>query len=171
VHAWSDPDTVRWSDRIVASYHARTGEDLLGGDGRPDDRAGPAMSRRLYELPAVVLCHDGAADPVFVYANAAACALWRMPREDLVGMHSRLSAGPDQRGSRSAMLDQARGDGLLRGYHGIRQARDGSRFEIRDAVVWTVDDEAGRPVGQAATFTESVPLPQQDRPTGPPGEE
>ena len=102
-------------------------------------------------LDAVVLSHDGGRSPVFVYANQAASDLWRMPIEDLVGMRSELSAPPEQRSARSTMLSDAAETGVLTGYCGERVARDGTRFMIEDATLWTVDDYASGP-GQAVVF-------------------
>jgi len=106
----------------------------------------------LLTLDAVVLSHDGGDDPVFVYANEAAAALWRMPIDELVGMPSRLSAPPEWRDERASMLADARTSGVLRGYSGERVAGDGSRFVIEDATLWTVDGYPDRP-GQAVVFT------------------
>ncbi len=106
----------------------------------------------LRTLDAVVLSHDGGDDPVFVYANEAAAALWRMPIHELVGMPSRLSAPPEWRDARAAMLADAMSSGVLRGYSGERVARDGMRFVIEDATLWTVDGYPDRP-GQAVVFT------------------
>ena len=154
---WDDDATVQWSRLIVDSYHRRTTECLITATG--DDRVD---AEALFTASRVVLCHDGASDPRFVYANAAACTLWGIPHDELVGMPSRLSAGPDARAERASMLQQADAAGVLRGYRGLRRARDGRLFEIRDAVVWTVDVE-GRPVGQAATFVDWQPV---DDPAG-----
>jgi len=105
------------------------------------------------DLEAVVLSHDGGSDPHFVYANRAAASLWRMPLDELVGMPSRLSAPPEWQGERSQMLSQAAHEGVLRGYEGERVAKDGSRFLIRDATLWTVDGYPSGP-GQAVIFHE-----------------
>jgi hypothetical protein len=137
---------LSWAVLIMDSFRTRTGRELIARSGDEADDA-----RSLFEAERVVLCHDGAADPVFVYANRLARMLWRT--EGLVGMPSRLSAAPDERDTRRAMLDRASAEGVLTGYSGVRRAADGTRFEIRDATVWTVDLD-GRAVGQAATFTE-----------------
>lgn len=107
-------------------------------------------------LDAVVLSHDGGDDPVFVFANHAAAKLWRMPVEELVGMPSRLSAPPEHRGSRAVMLADAASAGVLAGYSGERVAKDGTRFMIEDATLWTVD-YSERP-GQAVVFRGWRPL-------------
>ena len=52
----------------------------------------------------------------------------------------------------AAVLARAADAGFLRGYEGIRTARDGRRFRILDATIWTVEDDEGTTIGQAATF-------------------
>jgi hypothetical protein len=137
---------------ILDSYRDRVGFELVPrtGDAEEDEE-------RLFSLDAVVLSHDGGTDPSFVYANAAAARLWRMPVDALVGMPSRLSAPPEWRDERSAMLEQAARDGILRGYSGERIASDGTRFVISDATLWTVDGYPERP-GQAVVFSQWRPI-------------
>ncbi len=132
---------------ILDSYLDRVGSDLIARSG--DDSADTAA---LDSSGLVVLCHDGAADPVFIYANPAAAALWRTTVAELIGMPSRLSAPEEQRGDRADALRSAMSAGVLYGYSGERVARDGSRFLIRQAVLWTVDGLPGG-AGQAAMFS------------------
>lgn len=133
---------------ILASFRERVGGDLVPPTGDP-----AADATSLFALDAVVLCHDAAADPVFIYANAAAAALWRMEVSQLIGMPSRLTAAEDQRDARAAMIGEATTAGVLHGYSGERVASDGTRFVISDATLWAVDGLPGRP-GLAATFTD-----------------
>lgn len=142
----SAPSDEQIARAILDSHVARLGVELIERSGDPQEDA-----RRLRALDAVVLSHDGAADPVFVYANEAAAALWRMPIAQLVGMPSRLSAAPEWREERAGMLADAAAEGVLRGYSGERIASDGSRFVIDDATLWTVDGYPRGP-GQAVVF-------------------
>ena len=119
----------------MASYARAVGQTLCDADD-------------LDGLAAVVLCHDTSPDPLFVYANRAAVALWERP---LVGSASRLTAPPEARADRAAAL--ASGD-VVRGYSGERVAASGRRFQILDATVWPVLDDDGRVCGQAATFAQ-----------------
>ena len=48
------------------------------------------------------------------------------------------------------MLKDAAGSGVLTGYAGERIAKDGTRFMIEDATLWTVDYPQGP--GQAVVF-------------------
>lgn len=129
---------------LLDSYAARTGRELIARSG--DDGAD---ADALDALPAVVLAHDGARDPVFTYANQAAAELWHMRVEELIGMPSRLSAPPQHRDERADALAEALRRGIVHDYCGIRIARDGSRFEIINATLWTFIDAPG----QAATFS------------------
>lgn len=130
---------------ILDSYRTYVGEELF-------ERSGDAATdaRRLFDLDAVVLSHDGGADPHFVYANTAAARLWRTTVEDLVGMPSQLSAPPDHRAERASTLTRAADQGFLHGYSGTRVARDGTLFVIEEATLWTVDYPGGP--GQAVVF-------------------
>lgn len=132
---------------ILDSHRDRVGSELVERSGSAEEDA-----LRLRELDAVVLSHDGGDDPVFVYANNAAAALWRMSIEELIGMPSRLSAPPERREERAGMLADAASTGVLRGYSGERIAKDGTRFVIEDATLWTVDGYPDRP-GQAVVFS------------------
>lgn len=139
----TDVEIVR---AILDSHRERLGVELLERTGDLEQDA-----RRLLELDAVVLSHDGGDDPVFVFANEAAARLWKLPIDALVGMPSRLSAPPEHRGERAAMLADAASTGVLAGYSGERVAADGSRFVIEGATLWTVDGYPERP-GQAVVF-------------------
>jgi len=138
---------------ILDSYAARLGVELLDRSGDP-----AADAAALMDLDAVVLSHDSGSDPRFVYANRAAATLWRMPVAQLVGMPSRLSAPAEYRQDRSQMLKQAEREGILRGYSGERVAKDGTRFVIDDATLWTVDGYPTGP-GQAVVFRNWAYLP------------
>jgi PAS domain-containing protein len=133
---------------LLDSYSVRVGHELIPRTG--DDLED---SHRLDALEAVVLAHDGAADPVFTYANEAAAVLWRTSVDQLIGMPSRLSAAPEHRDARASALDAALATGVVLDYSGERQALDGSRFMIHNATLWTFVNGPG----QAATFTDWSP--------------
>ncbi len=119
----------------------------------------------------VILCHDGAEDPRFVYVNLAAAALWKMRVEQMIGMPSRLSAPPERRHERASALAEAGQRGVLVGYTGERIAADGTRFIIEDATLWSVELPSdglpgevptGGGLGQAAVFDRWHEVPQRD---------
>lgn len=138
---------------LMRSYRHWTGRDLV-------DPALPAAAaaRTLYEAPFVVLSHDTAADPRFTYANQAAQRLFELPWHDIVGMPSRHSAEPVARAERERLLARVAVDGYIESYSGVRIARSGRRFRLRDAIVWNLLDEAGRHCGQAACFSHWDPI-------------
>ena len=140
---------------ILDSHRAHVGSELIARSGD-----GVADAQRLLELDAVVLSHDGGDDPHFVYANSAAARLWRMPIDDLVGMPSRFSAPPEHRAERASMLADAASTRVLHGYSGERVAKDGTRFVIEGATLWTVDYPDGP--GQAVVFRDWHLIPEQD---------
>lgn len=133
---------------IADSFRRRVGRNLVPVEA---DSGPQEVEQALMTSSAVILCHDGAEDPRFIFANNAAASLWRMSVEDLVGMPSRLSAPPEVQDERAGALAQAAARGVLFGYSGERIAADSTRFTIVDATLWTVELPGGG-LGQAATF-------------------
>lgn len=145
-------DWARW---IVDSHAALVGRPLLVGSPGSDVRAA------LDAHPEVVLAHDGDAGPEgprLVYGNRAALALWELPWARFVGMPSRRTAEPDVQAERERLLAEAARRGWAAGYTGVRISASGRRFRIVDARLWTVRDDAGRVVGQAAAFARGEPV-------------
>lgn len=134
---------------LIASHRALTGRDLL-----PPALSPAAAAHALFDAPFVVLAHDTAADPVFVYANRAAQECFAMAHDQIIGLPSRYSAEPVARDERQRLLDRVSAHGYIDDYRGVRIASNGQRFEVRNATVWNVLDDDGQVVGQAATFSE-----------------
>ena len=149
-HDINDPVIAK---AILDSHADRVGSELIERTGNANSDA-----EALFALNAVILSHDGGDDPHFVYANQAAADLWRMPVSELIGMPSRLSAPPEHQAERASMLKDAAGSGVLSGYAGERIAKDGTRFMIEGATLWTVDYPQGP--GQAVVFTTWTVLPK-----------
>ena len=61
------------------------------------------------------------------------------------------------------MLHQADEHGFIADYEGVRISKTGRRFLVKQATVWNVLDERGAKQGQAATFSDWVPLPATQR--------
>ncbi len=99
-----------------------------------------------------VLAHNTDADPLFIYANKAAQALFEYDWREMVGMPSRLSAEAPNRAERQRLLDAVARDGFATGYSGIRISKSGRRFRIEDGVLWQLRDARGTLNGVAATF-------------------
>jgi MEKHLA domain len=137
-----------------AGYLARSFERLLG---RPLVKQPAAndllLTQQLYDAAAVIVAHGTEADPLFWFANKTAQQLWGMTWDQFSGLPSRLSAEADQRETRAALLAQVQQRGFIQDYAGIRVTRAGKRFRIRDVTVFTVTNDAGQRVGQAATFS------------------
>ena len=131
--------------------------DLLSGSylrstGTPLAPAGQGSDWLYREAPFGVLAHDGGADPRFIYANLEAQTCFEYSWSEIIGMPSRLSAGPADRAERQRLLDAVRRDGFVRGYRGLRIAKSGRHFWIEDGIVWQLSDDAGIERGQAALF-------------------
>jgi hypothetical protein len=136
--------------RILADSFARLlGRPLL--PGLPAE--GRALARALYDAPVVIVSHGTGADPVFWFANRAAQALWEMDWARFTRTPSRLSAEPDERATREALLRRAAEHGYIDDYRGVRVSATGRRFAIEDVVLWNLADEHGARCGQAATFS------------------
>ena len=120
------------------------------------DSSSRSLAEQLYELDAVVLSHDGGSDPVFTYANRRAQELFEYDWATFLTLPSRLSAEPDRREDRSAMLHEAAEQGYIANYGGVRISASGRRFEISDAIIWNLETDAETVVGQAAVFDQFV---------------
>ena len=142
---WLLPPACALARTIAAAHRRHTGRDLV-----PLVADGLALAQALYAAPMVVLAHDGAADPCFIYANRTAQDLWGYPWQDFIGMPSRLSAPPDQRTLRAGLLATGRADGVVIARDLVRVTRDGRRFVIAEVVLWNLDQDGER--GQAATY-------------------
>ena len=143
---WRTPAACLVARAIVAAHRRHTGRDLV-----PPPIEASLLADGLYRAAMVVVAHDGASDPRFVYANRAAQDLWGYPWADFIGMPSRLSAPPDQRAVRDGLLAAGRTDGVVIARDLVRVTRDGRRFVIAEVVLWNLDDDGMR--GQAATYS------------------
>ncbi|WP_160486052.1 MEKHLA domain-containing protein [Aurantiacibacter rhizosphaerae] len=131
---------------IMRSYHRLTGHVLA------DD------AHTLWRAPFTVLAHDTSAPPEFIYANSYALTLFKRSAKDMIGLPSHLSAQADAREQRAAMFAQLEAADIVTGYCGMRIAADGTRFRIRDAVIWNLRDDDRNLCGQAARI-DRVEMP------------
>lgn len=150
---WRRPALVLHVQILLDSYRRLLGEELI-------ERSGDALeqARRLYEAPRVVVSHGAEPDPILNYVNRTALALWETDFESLTQMPSRLTAEPMEREERARLLARTAEKGFVDDYQGVRISRTGKRFRIARAIIWNLEDEHGRRVGQAATFTRWEPL-------------
>ncbi|OYX33790.1 MAG: MEKHLA domain-containing protein [Caulobacterales bacterium 32-69-10] len=105
-----------------------------------------------WRAPRAIVAHGLQADPIFFYGNRLALELFETPARDFIRLPSRLSAEPALRTERERLLARVTTDGFIDDYAGVRISAKGRRFRIEQAVVWTVTDADGAPVGQAAAF-------------------
>ncbi|MFI2304390.1 MEKHLA domain-containing protein [Actinacidiphila glaucinigra] len=138
----------RFAALLVGSHRRLVGADLCPPVWGSDAEA----ARWLYEeAPFGLLAHDGSDDPLFVYANRTAQRCFEYGRREFIGLPSRLSAEPAAQEDRDALLQQVAVHRHVTGYQGVRVAKSGRRFWIRDVTMWElIDDETFH--GQAAVF-------------------
>lgn len=129
-------------------------ERLTGKRFGPGDRQGMEFAEAIYHAPYVVVSHGVEADPVFNYANLAAQRLFEYPWEKFCQLPSRLSAEPLNQSERQHFLDCVTRQGFMSGYQGIRIAKTGRRFWIKEVTVWNLTDDAGIYRGQAAIYSD-----------------
>ena len=151
---WTDPVVIEWTQRLLDSYRQWTSRDLIEPIGEADVQA-----YRLFHTPFVVVSHGAEADPILNYGNQVALDLWAMPWGQLVQTPSRLTAEPVNRAEREGMLAQAKSQGYFDSYRGVRVTSTGRRFLVENAFIWNIVDAEGKPVGQAATFSQWTWLP------------
>jgi MEKHLA domain len=153
MHPWEYPAAIAHAQILLYSFRQWFNQDLLHCDS-PGQAA-----KALYFAPFAVLSHGCEPDPILNYGNQTALTLWEMNWQDFTVMPSRLTAEPELREGRSQLLTQAKQQGYLTDYEGVRISSTGRRFLIRKATIWRVFDEAGQVSGQAATFDNWEPLP------------
>ena len=146
---WNEPRIVEWSQLLLDSYRHWRGNDLI--ERAPDAEQ---QARTLFEASFVVVSHGVEPDPILNYANQTALDLWELSWDRFIKTPSRLTAEPDERAERERLLTQARAEGYYDGYRGVRISSTGRRFRVEQALIWTVIDSAGKPIGQAATFSQ-----------------
>lgn len=131
---------------LLKNYYRCFGTELIESGNHEADR--------LMDAAFVVLSHDTQTDPIFNYGNSAAQILFEMDWATLTALPSRFSAEPMHRDERQQLLSEVATLGYSDNYRGIRVSATGKRFYIDSARVWSLIDETGHHVGQAATFAE-----------------
>lgn len=139
---------------LLRSYHQLTGRHLI--DPTLDL---PSAAQALFEAPCFVASHNPAEDPVLTYGNQTALDLFEMSWDEFTRTPSRYTAEAPNRDERAHLLEQVTARGFIDDYSGIRISRSGRRFLIHQATVWNLLDDAGRKIGQAATFPTWEDLP------------
>lgn len=146
----SDQEALARHTRLLCeSYQHWTGMRLIAADYDTDEAIDELMN-----APFAVASHNTQDDPVFNYANNAALQLFGMERDEMMGLPSRFSAELVAREERATLLERVTQQGYVDDYSGIRIAKGGLRFLIRNAVVWNLIDERGDYKGQAALIRD-----------------
>ncbi|MCA8413905.1 MAG: MEKHLA domain-containing protein [Burkholderia multivorans] len=131
---------------LADSYRRLVNRPLVPDGLSPSDGAAWLYEAALFGI----LAHDTSADPVFVYGNRRAQAIFEYDWDELTALPSRLSAEPMERHDRQAFLEQVTRDGFVSDYRGVRVTKSGKRFWIEQATVWQLIDATGVVRGQAA---------------------
>ncbi len=146
--SWQQEAAIVHSLCLLHSFQHWTGYALM------DTNLPPLLvAQRLFEAAFVVVSHGTEADPIFNYGNRKALELWQLDWEAFTNLPSRCSAEPVAQSERLLMLVQAKNQGYISNFRGIRISSTGKRFFIEDVIIWNVLDESQRPCGQAATFS------------------
>jgi hypothetical protein len=132
---------------LLNSFRQLTGRELFEPRGSALEDA-----IQVWKAPFVVLSHTPVADPIFNYGNRTALKLFEMSWQELTQLPSRYSAESLERSERERLLNTVAKQGYIDHYQGVRIAKSGQRFMIKQAVVWNLIDSKGTYLGQAATF-------------------
>lgn len=136
---------------LLYSFHHWTGNSLIT---ITNNNSAAEIANLLFTANFVVVSHGTQADPILNYGNQKALDLWQMDWQTFTATPSRYTAEPMERTERAQLLAQAKSQGYISNYRGIRIASTGDRFYINQAIIWNVVDKEGKLWGQAATFRE-----------------
>lgn len=144
---WQQPEIIRWIQIVAASYRHLLGRNLIDAPATPEQ-----LSKALFYAPFVLVSHGTQPEPIFNYGNQTALQLWSLSWEEFIQTPSAASAEPVAREERAVMLQQAREQGYIENYTGVRISSQGKRFLIKQVTLWNLTDESGQKCGQAATY-------------------
>jgi len=134
---------------IRTSYVKLFGKELL-----PAVETDEQFAKQLFYAPFAAVSHNTDSDPVFNYANLTAMELFEFGWDEFTRLPSRLSAEPVNRPERERLLAEVARQGYINHYQGVRIAKSGRRFLIKNATVWNLSDLFSRHRGQAACFNQ-----------------
>lgn len=109
---------------------------------------------QVYRAGFVLVSHNNDASPLFNYANHTALQLFERRWDEFAGLPSCYSVEQDSLEGRQRLLEQVSANGYIENYAGVRIAKSGRRFRINHATVWSVHDQEGAYIGQAASFSD-----------------
>ncbi len=146
---WLQESLLQHIQLLLYSFHHWTGNDLISIRDRQSLLETASL---LFNADFVIVSHGTQADPILNYGNQKALDLWKMDWQTFTSTASRYTAEPMERSEREQLLAQAKSQGYISNYRGIRIASTGDRFYINQAIIWNVVDRQGKVWGQAATF-------------------
>lgn len=132
----------------------RSYEKLAGKTFGPINLTGIDFAQAIYQAPYVVVSHGTESDPIFNYANLTAQKLFELSWEEFCQLPSRLSAELPKQAERQHLLDTVTRQGFIENYQGIRIAKGGRRFWIKNVTVWNLYDDDGIYQGQGAIYSD-----------------
>jgi len=147
---------IEHCQHLLNSFKALTGDDLI--DRTPSIEI---QANNLFHANFVMVSHGTQPDPIFNYGNQTALDLWEFDWEHFLKLPSRLSAEPMAQIDRDRLLLEAKNNGYIQNYRGVRISRTGKRFWVENATIWTVTDSHGKEIGQAATFLKWLPIVEE----------
>ena len=148
-NVWLQPHIIEWSQILLDSFERLLDYSLIARQGSKEEQA-----ESLFKANFVVVSHGIQADPILNYGNQKALDLWVTDWSTFVQTPSRLTAEPVNRKERAAMLEQAKRQGYINNYRGVRIASNGQKFYIDRAIIWNLTDSSSDKCGQAATFSQ-----------------
>ncbi len=155
---WKNPKVIQHTQRLLNSFQHWTGRSLLGNSALNlsalSAEALENLAQNLFEAPFVVVSHGMEADPIFNYGNRQALELWEVDWQFFTQMPSRQSVNPIEQEAREQLLAEAKQEGYISNYRGIRTSSTGKQFWIENVILWNVLDEQQQQCGQAATFAQ-----------------
>ncbi len=145
------PEIIQHIQYLLNSYELLVGNPLFERTGNPVEEA-----QRIWNHPdRILVSHGTEAEPILNFGNQIALKRWEMTWEELTSTPSKKTAETDLREAREKMLKDVAEKGFCENYNGVRISKTGKRFWIRNTVIWNVFDEAGKPIGQGASFLYS----------------
>ncbi|MFN9859207.1 MAG: MEKHLA domain-containing protein [Pseudanabaena sp.] len=146
---WLQPELVQHIQCLFYRFQHWTRTPLIS---TPSNNSSLELANLLFNADFVVVSHGTQADPILNYGNQKALDLWKMDWQTFTSTPSRYTAEPVERSEREKLLAQAKSQGYISNYRGIRVANNGDRFYIDQAIIWNVVDQEAKLCGQAATF-------------------
>ena len=151
IEPWLQKELLQHIKLLLYSFHHWTGNNLIP---ITNYQSPLEIANLLFNANLVVVSHGTQADPILNYGNQKALDLWKMDWHTFISTPSRYTAEVMERSEREQLLVQAKSQGYISNYRGIRIASTGDRFYIDQAIIWNVVDEEGKLWGQAATFQD-----------------